>query len=36
VECFEHGANSAIYRNPEAVTRQVTAEALQSLVREAL
>ncbi|MDX9998797.1 MAG: 6-carboxytetrahydropterin synthase [Phenylobacterium sp.] len=36
VECFEHGANSAIYRNPEAVTRQVTAEALQTLVREAL
>ena len=28
VECFEHGANSAIWRNPEAVLRQVSAEAL--------
>lgn len=32
VECFEHGANSAVYRNPEAVLRQVSAEALQALV----
>lgn len=32
VECFEHGANSAIFRNPEAVLSQVRAEALQRLV----
>lgn len=36
VECFEHGSNSAVFRNPEAVTRQVTAEALQALVRGTL
>lgn len=28
VECFEHGANSAVWRNPEAVLRQVSAEIL--------
>jgi 6-pyruvoyltetrahydropterin/6-carboxytetrahydropterin synthase len=32
VECFEHGANSAIYENPTSVLRQVTAEALESLM----
>ncbi len=32
VECFEHGANSAIYRNPDAALREVSAEALQALV----
>lgn len=31
VECFEHGANSAIYRNPEGVLREVSAEALTAL-----
>lgn len=36
VECFEHGSNNAVYRAPDAVTRQVTAEALQALLREAL
>ncbi|NQE62795.1 6-carboxytetrahydropterin synthase [Caulobacter sp. RHG1] len=28
VECREHGANGAVYENPEAVLRQVSAEAL--------
>jgi 6-pyruvoyltetrahydropterin/6-carboxytetrahydropterin synthase len=28
VECLEHGANSATFHNPDAVLRQVTAEAL--------
>lgn len=32
VECFEHGANSAIYQNPETVLRQVSAEALAAIV----
>ncbi len=32
VECFEHGSNSAIYENPEAVLRQVSAEALGALI----
>lgn len=32
VECFEHGANSAIWRNPAAVLRQVSAEALQQVI----
>ncbi|OHB31995.1 MAG: 6-pyruvoyl tetrahydrobiopterin synthase [Phenylobacterium sp. RIFCSPHIGHO2_01_FULL_69_31] len=35
VECFEHGANSAVYRNPESVRRQVSAEVLQALADEA-
>ncbi|MDO8381086.1 6-carboxytetrahydropterin synthase [Phenylobacterium sp.] len=33
VECFEHGANSAIYANPDSVLRQVSAEALQGLIQ---
>lgn len=28
VECREHGANGAVYENPDAVLRQVSAEAL--------
>jgi len=28
VECREHGANAAVFENPEAVLRQVSAEAL--------
>ena len=32
VECLEHGANSAIYQNPEAVLRQVSAETLAAQV----
>lgn len=32
VECFEHGANSAVFENPEGLLRQVSAEALASLV----
>ncbi|MFN3513474.1 MAG: 6-pyruvoyl trahydropterin synthase family protein [Phenylobacterium sp.] len=28
VECAEHGANSAIYRNPHSLLREVTAETL--------
>lgn len=35
VECFEHGANSAIYENPKSVLRQVTAEALGALLESA-
>jgi len=35
VECFEHGANSAIYENPEAVLRQVGAEALGAIIGSA-
>jgi 6-pyruvoyltetrahydropterin/6-carboxytetrahydropterin synthase len=31
VECLEHGANSATFHNPDAVLRQVTAEALTRL-----
>lgn len=31
VECFEHASNSAVYRNPEAVLREVSAEALTAL-----
>ncbi len=32
VECFEHGANGAVFENPEGLLRQVSAEALASLV----
>lgn len=32
VECFEHGANSAVFENPEGLLRQVTAEAFTSLI----
>ena len=32
VECLEHGANSAVWRNPEAVLRQVSAEALERVL----
>lgn len=35
VECFEHGANSAIYRNPDDVLRAVSSEALQALIASA-
>lgn len=35
VECFEHGANSAIYENPRSVLRGVSAEML-STVMDAL
>jgi len=35
VECFEHGANSAIYQNPRGVLRQVSAEVLGELIRQA-
>ncbi len=35
VECFEHGANSAIYENPRGVLRQVSAEVLSELMRQA-
>jgi 6-pyruvoyltetrahydropterin/6-carboxytetrahydropterin synthase len=34
VECFEHGANSAIYQNPETVLRQISAEALAAIVAQ--
>lgn len=33
VECFEHGANSAVYENPESVLRSVSAEALEQLIQ---
>ena len=32
VECFEHGANSAVYENPDAVLRQVSAEVLTRMI----
>jgi len=32
VECFEHGANSAIYQNPQAALRLVESEVLNRLV----
>ncbi|MFZ0267787.1 6-pyruvoyl trahydropterin synthase family protein [Caulobacter sp.] len=32
VECFEHGANSAIYENPMAVLRDLSAEVLTSVM----
>lgn len=32
VACHEHGANSAVFQNPRAVLRQVSAEALNQLV----
>lgn len=32
VECCEHGANSATFRNPDHVLRQVSSEALVALV----
>ncbi len=32
VECFEHGSNSAIYQNPDAVLRQVSAEVLTKMI----
>lgn len=35
VECFEHGANSAVYQNPDMVLRQVSAEALAQIVEQA-
>lgn len=35
VECAEHGANSAIFRNPDAVLREVSAEALAALAATA-
>lgn len=31
VECFEHAANSAVYRNPDAALREVSTEALTAL-----
>lgn len=34
VECREHGANSAIYGNPDAVLREVQAEALMALAAQ--
>ena len=32
VECFEHGANSALWRNPEATLKQVSAELLERML----
>lgn len=32
VECFEHGANSALWRNPEAVLRQTSTEILERAI----
>ncbi|MDI1328250.1 MAG: 6-carboxytetrahydropterin synthase [Brevundimonas sp.] len=32
VECFEHGANSAVWRNPEAVLRGLSADVLRMLI----
>ncbi len=32
VECFEHGANSAVYENPEAPNRQTVADVLHSVM----
>lgn len=34
VECREHGANAAVYRNPDAVLREVQAEALTALAKQ--
>lgn len=33
IECFEHGANSATFENPDSLLRQVSAEALLQLSR---
>ena len=34
VECFEHGANSALFENPDATTRQVSAEVLSRAIAQ--
>lgn len=36
VECFEHGANSAIYRNPNAALKEVSSELLQRALAGAI
>lgn len=32
VECFEHGANSAIYRNPESVLGEAASEMIRAII----
>lgn len=32
VECFEHGANSAIYENPQAVLRNLSTEVMRTVL----
>jgi 6-pyruvoyltetrahydropterin/6-carboxytetrahydropterin synthase len=36
VECFEHGANSALYRNPQTAGRETSTEALLALIERDL
>jgi 6-pyruvoyltetrahydropterin/6-carboxytetrahydropterin synthase len=33
VECFEHGANSAIFECPEGALRKISSDALRSIIR---